>query len=382
MKIKRQICLSNSRDVISPHRLLRVTDGGLECTSIEEAKEKFGIVQIGTIPTITSENTIDLNVVPSEVIYPTIIGPSTIEKGRSYKYTIRNFDSVSTTYNVSVDEGSVSRVEDVITITAPEESTKEYLTLTINGYSYSLIYYVEGSVSKVVVSGREYYRHSSGMGTVMKWVDKAGATHNTLVLDAAYRNALPWDTEEREIPGLTNYSIAGYSLVDGTMTVPSKDNTMYAATAYEFSPGSITDATINAYSRYFEDVGTSKANTTTIVNTIGQSNTYAAGWCRAQTVNGVGCDLPNAQTLTRIYCSIFTLDDLDASASNNKFKFTMAKSGNDANIRFGSTLHIWSSTQSTNFTHAYFVDTTAMFGSGATITKINQALGVVPVLEL
>ena len=116
MKIKRQICLSNSRDVISPHRLLRVTDGGLECTSIEEAKEKFGIVQIGTIPTVTSENTIDLNVVPSEVIYPTIIGPSTIEKGRSYKYTIRNFDSVSTTYNVSVDEGSVSRVDDVITI--------------------------------------------------------------------------------------------------------------------------------------------------------------------------------------------------------------------------------------------------------------------------
>lgn len=338
MKIKRQICLSNSRDVISPHRLLRVADGGLECTSIEEAKEKFGIVQIGSIPTVTSKNTIDLNVVPSEVIYPTIIGPSTIEKGRSYEYTIRNFDSVSTTYDVSVDEGSVSRVEDVITITAPEESTKEYLTLTINGYRYSLIYYVEGSVSKVVVAGREYYRHSSGMGTVMKWVDKAGTTHNTLVLDAQYRTNLQWyNGSYTDIPTMTNYSNSKYYLSSGTTTDSATSaNTYQANTASEFLFHTYTDAIINSLSGYFEDATSSKLETDKIIAALGGDTTHAAGYCRGITVDGVGCDLPNIQTLIRIYCSMFTLDDLDPSTSNNTYKFTMVKSGRSSNWYFGS----------------------------------------------
>ena len=378
MKIKRQICLSNSRDVISPHRLLRVTDGGLECTSIEEAKEKFGIVQIGTIPTVTSENTIDLNVVPSEVIYPTIIGPSTIEKGRSYEYTIRNFDSVSTTYNVSVDEGNVSRVEDVITITTPEESTKEYLTLTINGYSYSLIYYVEGSVSKVVVSGREYYRHSSGMGTVMKWVDKAGATHNTLVLDAPYRTALEWGGYETDNPTMTNYQNSHYHLSSGTTTNSSTTaNTYQANTASEFFYRDYTDATINGLSGYFEDADSSKIETDRIIAALGNSITHAAGYSRSKTVDGVGCDLPNIQTLIRIYCSMFTLDDLDPSTSNNTYKFTMAKTGLDKNWYFGSNGLAWSSTECNN-NLAWHLN----YGGGLNRNYKNLALGVLPVLDL
>lgn len=380
MKIKRQICLSNSRDVISPHRLLRVTDGGLECTSIEEAKEKFGIVQIGTIPTVTSENTIDLNVVPSEVIYPTIIGPSVIEKGRSYEYTIRNFDSVSTTYNVSVDEGNVSRIEDVITITAPEESTKEYLTLTINGYRYSLIYYVEGSVSKVVVSGREYYRHSSGMGTVMKWVDKAGTTHNTLVLDAAYRKGLEWGDIGVDIPTMTNYSNPSYSLftkVDGTAVDTAIAG--QAVSANDYLPGTFSDSYINNLTNYFEDVGTSRSNTTAIVNTIGQSNTYAAGWCRAQTVDGIGCDLPNIQTLIRIYCSIFTFDDLDASTNNNIFKFTMAKTGNSYNWYFTGEGRVWASTL-INSELSWSLNHSGDVGKNQGYRT--RTLGVTPVLDL
>ena len=216
-------------------------------------------------------------------------------------------------------------------------------------------------------SGRTFIRHSSGMGTVMTWRDKAGRTHNTLVLDAQYRTALQWGGRGTDISGLTNYTNSHYYYNNGS-----------SQSATVTSDLGVTDATINGYSSYFEDAGSSKSNTTAIINSLGSSTSHAAGWCRSKRVNGTACDLPNIQTLIRIHASMFMLDSLDSSTSNNRYKFTMAKSGNSYNWYFGSNGIAWSSTEC-NYTFAWNVNYNGNVNNG---NNKNNAFGVIPVLEV
>lgn len=227
-------------------------------------------------------------------------------------------------------------------------------------------------------SGRTFIRHSSGMGTVMRWVDKTGNTHNTLVLDAQYRTALQWGGYGTDIPNMTNYTNNYYYLSSGTSDRTSTDATDYkAVTASNFFANAYTDDIINAKSGYFEDATSSKLETDRIIAALGSATSNAAGYCRSQSVNGTPCDLPNIQTLIRIYCSMFTLDEMDASTSNNKYKFTMAKSGNSSNWYFGSIGAAWSSTEYSN-TYAWVVDYGGYVGNGSK----GDACGVIPVLEV
>jgi len=62
----------------------------------------------------------------------TLSGLSSIYVSAEHDYTITNYNSFST-YSVSVDVGSVSRVDEVITVTAPSSGTPQVLTVTKDG---------------------------------------------------------------------------------------------------------------------------------------------------------------------------------------------------------------------------------------------------------
>ena len=62
---------------------------------------------------------------------PNIVGPTTIDAGVSGQYTISNYDSKKS-YSVSVDKGTVSRNEDIITYTAPTQGGLP-ASMVING---------------------------------------------------------------------------------------------------------------------------------------------------------------------------------------------------------------------------------------------------------
>lgn len=228
-------------------------------------------------------------------------------------------------------------------------------------------------------SGRIFYRHPSNMGTVMRWVDTKGVMHNTLVLDAAYRTALPWGGYGTDIPTMTDYTNKYYYLSSGIGDRISIDATdSDATTAASFFASNYTDSIINGLAGYFEDVASSKLETDRIITALGNNIKHAAGYCRSKTVNGIDCDLPNIQTLIRIYCSMFTLDYMDPSTSNNSYKFTRVKSGNIYNWDFGLHLEAWSSTEYGSY-GAWAVNCDGFVSNG---NCKDYAYGVIPVLEL
>ena len=236
-------------------------------------------------------------------------------------------------------------------------------------------------------SGRKFIRHSSGMGTVMTWVDKQGKTHKTLVLDAPYRSTKLWADSSNydfNVTGLHPFTNGGSRYLDsGTNTHKSGvTDASYnsAANATEFPGTSMTDTYLSGLNGYSEDAGTSKSNTSAIVadTRIGTNTTYAAGFCRSKKVDGVACDLPNLQTLMRIFCSIFKFDELDPTANGNKYLFTKARSGNTYNWNMnGATPHVWSSSEY-NSARAWSV-----YHNGEVNYPYKyRSCGVIPVIEL
>ena len=231
-------------------------------------------------------------------------------------------------------------------------------------------------------SGRDFYRHESGMGSVVVWKDKQGVTHNTLVLDAPYRKNLPWANPSNysfHVNGLIAYSNAWYYYYSVT-TSPHKVTDWSATNINDYIGSYITDEEHNKYSAYFEDVGTSRQNTDNMMAYAQCSSMeYAAGWCRSQRVNGLACDLPNIQTLTRIWCSIFILDELDPTPDGNKYLFTGKRSTNSYNWYFNNSAdYAWASTEYNDST-AWIVG----YSNGCPyyITK-NYSYAVIPILEV
>lgn len=235
----------------------------------------------------------------------------------------------------------------------------------------------------VDASGRTFARHSSGMGTVMTWKDKSGVTHKTLVLDATYRTKLQWGSYQN-YSNMTDYKNNNnyYYFVTGTnsSTGHNAADWQSAATESAFLGAKKTDAVINSWSGYFEDAKSSKQETD-LMMAVNSSTSYAAGFCRSKTVNGVKCDLPNIQTLVRIYCSMFQLDSLDPTATGNKYLFTKTRSGLTYNWGFDGAYTAWSSTEwgaSGSYQYAWVV----YCNGHAYWHSKNYTYWVVPVLEI
>ena len=155
----------------------------------------------------------------------------------------------------------------------------------------------------ISAGGRKLYRHSSNMGTVIEFND--GVDRKVLVLDAQYRSNFVIVSSSYTDTSLPNYSRSntnGNWYIHGTnsSTTPS-------------ACASLTDATLNSLWVNSIDTNTSKYNTDVWLT---QSKCECANHCRSITVNSVSCDIPNIQTLMRIYCEAINLDELDPTVSS------------------------------------------------------------------
>ena len=347
---------------------------------------------------------IEVSIATPSILTPT--NNSTVNKNDDGNITIttsaftlngNGYTHTATKWEIATDADFTTKVVDL--------TTSDYLTsYTTDVLDYETKYYVRvkylsgnnlsSEYSDISVfttgadyvadpSGRTFKRHGSGMGTVMTWVDKQGVTHRTLVLDATYRTKLEWGNNTN-YSNMTDYTNDYYYFVDGTSSGSGRNAADWedAVTESAFLGAKKTDAIINAWSGYFEDANSSKQETD-LMMAVQSSTSYAAGWCRSKKVNGVGCDLPNIQTLVRIYCSMFQLDSLDPTATGNKYLFTKTRSNNSYNWGFDEANDAWSSTQwgigpgGGNY-RAWYVH---YYGQTNGYIK-DHTRGVVPVLEI
>ncbi len=219
---------------------------------------------------------------------------------------------------------------------------------------------IEGAMGKIVsVGGRTLYRHESGMGTVMEFND--GQDRKVLVLDAKYRAkelALGLDGNYPSIHNCITSNTNGNQFIDGIYLVPS-----------ELSPGScasLTDESLNSLWANSIDINTSKYNTDILLS-IDDTDTdghdsEAATYCRSITVNGVGCDIPNIQTLMRIYCEAILLDEFDPTVSlypdlklSDWLNASLLWSSTEAEGSYGLGLLEWGMAHGDRKTYAYGV---------------------------
>lgn len=206
----------------------------------------------------------------------------------------------------------------------------------------------------ISAGGRTFYRHDSGMGTVIEFYDNAA--RKVLVLDAAYRGTGRMTTSNTNT-SLKNYTTHGYGFINTGLA----DGATQSPAACE----SLTDATINSI--WFIDTNTGKQNTDVWV---GMSNADAAKHCRDVKVNGVACNIPNFQTLQRIYCEGTSIDALDPTLSQYP-QYGLSNWMNGATV--------WSSTEYGTKNMWFIINngycSYFYFEKGA-------SFGIVPVLEL
>ena len=160
-------------------------------------------------------------------------------------------------------------------------------------------------------SGRKLYRHPTLPGSVIVFND--GIERKVLVLDAQYRVGIKDDFKKWgwnvEVPGIAQIDMNDWSID--------------SLTGY---PDNVTDSTINTK---MKDVNTSRDNTTTLVTDYPENHIpVTALYCRSVTIgDNLTCDLPNINTLMRIYLDRQYIDELDptidvsdTSSSSNLYR--------------------------------------------------------------
>ncbi len=177
-----------------------------------------------------------------------------------------------------------------------------YVTSVEEGFSATIVTEYSQEYPLVTTGGRKLWRHPSGMGTVMEFDD--GQDRKVLVLDAQYRvNAkMTSSSTDTSLPNYNQSNSNGNWAINGTESIMTPSER-----------ASLTDATLNNLWAYSIDTNTSRYNTDFWLT---QPDCNAATHCRSITVNEVGCDIPNIQTLMRIYCEGVLLDALDPTVAS------------------------------------------------------------------
>lgn len=198
----------------------------------------------------------------------------------------------------------------------------------------------------VTPSGHKIGRHISDMGTVMEFTDNK--LRMVIVLDAIYRTHLAWGPNS-DSP-LKNYK---------------PENSSFCLSE------SMTDAQLNSFLP-FQDAGTSKSNT----DALNSSKYPAAYFCRQIKVNGVGCDLPNFNTLARIWINRVSLDSIDPTIAQAP-NYTLA---DWFFVQNESYQMVSSSTEYNEYSQWQIVTNGCTYPGHAWYKQLK--LGVIPVLEL
>ena len=209
----------------------------------------------------------------------------------------------------------------------------------------------------VTAGGRKLYRHNSGMGTVIEFND--GVDRKVLVLDAQYRTTTSLTSDWSTDTSLPNYSEINNN---GTIYIHGGSSTLDVS-----ARSSVTDSLLNDLWSNSIDINTSKYNTNVWIL---RNKPLAATHCRSIMVNGVGCDIPNIQTLMRIWCESVLLDSMDPTVANYA-EYSLAN-------WFSGIFWAWTSSENTP-TRMFAI---SISGKCNNDYSKDSRLGVIPTLEL
>lgn len=219
-----------------------------------------------------------------------------------------------------------------------------------------------GKTQVLSPSGRAYYRHSSGMGTVLEFND--GSARKVLVLDAKYRGSgiMCDNYTDTSLPNYSTSNTNGCWDIDGDNDYDANSN-----------HPQMTDAELNSLWANSIDSNTGKYNTDIWLT---QTNPEAANLCRAVKVDGTGCDIPNIQTLMRIFCEANLLDSMDPTVSDYPTN-ALGDANSNGWWRIAGSDYCWSSTEvNGSYCRGVYYDG---YCSGR---SKDVSDGVVPVLEI
>lgn len=203
-------------------------------------------------------------------------------------------------------------------------------------------------------SGRKLYRHSSGMGTVMVYVNDQGIERQTIILDAAYRFTM-------SKPNALRCRASGMGISTGTLKSNMTDEQLMDAFAQRdiFSSREYTNEHLWTM-RYFPE------------------STIVEAACRQILVKGEPCGLASLEILKRIYIERENLDALDPTLDDSS-NLAMALGSRNANGNFklGNMDRVYSSTA--NNKAFYYVNYT---GSAGYESPSGKVYAVIPVLDI
>lgn len=172
------------------------------------------------------------------------------------------------------------------------------------------------------------------MGTVIQFTDYDKKVKKVLVLDAHYRSNCvdSWGMLNKKcslpnISGSPEYLNLKYSY---------RTTTPEGAKTY-------SDEQLNSFTYLPKDPNSAKYNCDTWLKE-GENYTDSSEWrvkgvhsvslARSIKVNGIGCDIPNIQTLARIFCDADTLDSLDPTGSSYS-NFLLGSKNSNGTWRLG-----------------------------------------------
>lgn len=223
-----------------------------------------------------------------------------------------------------------------------------------------------------VDTDRKLYRHDSGMGTVLEYIDADGVHKKVLILDAVYRNTGTSDSSAvcpSTLKKLATSSTTGINNAAGNDYVLGFSNTAGL---------SISDSRLNVlWPEALVDSNTSNYNTQQWL--LLGTEPSAAQQAAAVTIAGTACQVPNLNVALRIFLEADNIDALDPTLNNN---LTKALGKANPNGFFGidtSTKSLATSSIAWD-NPGYLIRVT---GAGS-VNKVSPTttLGICPVLEL
>ena len=222
-----------------------------------------------------------------------------------------------------------------------------------------------------VDTGRKLYRHSSGMGTVMEYIDADSSKKKVLILDASYRST------STSASTLVCPSTLKQIAPSATEDISNAAGNQYVIGFADAARLSMSDSYLNIiWPANKVDSHSSAYNTQQWLELA--TDPAAAQYASAITVAGTACQVPNLNVALRIFIEANNLDALDPTLSANATKALGDANPNgffgiDTTTKSLATSSIgWSSP-------GYIIRVT---NTMATKTQPTTTLGICPVLEL
>lgn len=234
------------RALVSPHGggtiigTLNPHVGGLGSVDVPGARTALGVVtsdrigQPNGILGLDEDGRIASSLIPNDgVTLISVIGPTLLIVGTTAQYTISNYD-MFTTYDVAAISGSLTRVKDIITYTAPNNIMPG--GFTVNGKAFAPTIRAAGPATPSVTSP---VNNASGVATNYTLTSSAFAA----VSEVSNHQASDWQIATD--PGFTNVV---KSAVDDTVnkvswpvTALATNGSFYARVRHKSTAGSVSE---------------------------------------------------------------------------------------------------------------------------------------------